>query len=240
MSSLPRKSVTGLPLKKYVLDTLNGLIDYLQTHRIKAGKGIDVRETASGYVIGLAQPPSNPPQVLNAGGGADGIEASVTGGTASVTLTGGTGSVNLVGTGGCTISENLGTGDIEINATGGTSTISIGFPDFTQGVAVSGRTTYGPFNYPVWLVGNVRNYTGSGAVGDCQCLITLNGNGFSCIWLWLMYTSELKCQGTYGDYVPSLENHVFMPIPPGVYFYINHNHVASDPATLDLYYYPCI
>ena len=69
MSSLPRKSVTGLPLKKYVLDTLNGLIDYLQTHRIQAGRGIDVRETASGYVIGLAKPPSNPPQVQNAGGG---------------------------------------------------------------------------------------------------------------------------------------------------------------------------
>ena len=118
MSSIPRKSVTGLPLKKYVLDTLNGLIDYLQTHRIQAGRGIDVRETASGYVIGLAQPPSNPPQVQNVGGGgggADGIEASVTGGTASITLTGGTGSVNLVGTGGVTISGNTSTGNIEID-----------------------------------------------------------------------------------------------------------------------------
>lgn len=119
MSSLPRKSVTGLPLKKYVLDTLNGLIDYLQTHRIQAGRGIDVRETASGYVIGLAQPPSNPPQVQSAGGsGADGIEANVTGGTASITLTGGTGSVNLVGTGGVTISGNTNTGNIEIDASG--------------------------------------------------------------------------------------------------------------------------
>jgi hypothetical protein len=155
MSSLPRKSVTGLPLKKYVLDTLNGLIDYCHTHRIKAGKGIDVRETASGYVIGLAQPPSNPPQVLNAGGGADGIEASVTGGTASIALTGGTGSVNLVGTGAVTITRNTTTGDIEINATGSTS--SVGFPDYTSNKvsanAIVLDTTYGAYAFPVWVVG---------------------------------------------------------------------------------------
>lgn len=61
----------------------------------------------------------------DSGGGADGIEADVTGGTASITLTGGTGSVNITGTGAVTITKNTNTGDIEINATGGTAS---GYP----------------------------------------------------------------------------------------------------------------
>lgn len=53
-----------------------------------------------------------------AGGGASGIEADVTGGTASISLTGGTGSVKFVGSGNVSIDENL-SGEIEISGGGG-------------------------------------------------------------------------------------------------------------------------
>ena len=195
MSTLPRKSVSGLPLKKYVLDTLNGLIDYLQTHRIRSGHGIDVQETASGYVINLARTPTNVPQVQNTGGGADGIEANVTGGTASITLTGGTGSVNLVGTGAVTISGNTTTGNIEINATGGSGTV--GFPDLLTGSAVSGGTNY-PVTSDSWLVGHVGIY------GDTSLNYPTNLSGYVDLKVSLTATPsqsntfELYCnQGLY-------------------------------------------
>lgn len=237
MSTLPRKSVSGLPLKKYVLDTLNGLIDYLQTHRIRSGHGIDVQETASGYVINLARTPTNVPQVQNAGGGADGIDASVTGGTASITLTGGTGSVNLVGTGAASISKNATTGDIEINATGGTSTTSLGFPDYSSGMAVSGGTTYGGYANNGWLIGDVTSPNSAYATGDCECIVTLNGNGFSALSIVLLNTIGLT---NFQNYAGVITNPVFLPIPANVSFNINPSVVSGQDATLNLKYYACI
>lgn len=239
MSSLPRKSVTGLPLKKYVLDTLNGLIDYCHTHRIKAGKGIDVRETASGYVIGLAQPPSNPPQVQSAsgGGGADGIEASVTGGTASITLTGGTGSVNLVGTGSASISKNATTGDIEINSTGSGGGAVVGMPDYANPLVtqVYYNTTYPSTYYTdqdVWIIGSLNtvfdpnDYSLSGHVE----IAISNGTVTNTILLQDIYTNTSSNSH-------EIETPVFMPIPRGFSFQLTHG--SSTPG-LGVKIYPCL
>ena len=239
MSSLPRKSVTGLPLKKYVLDTLNGLIDYLQTHRIKAGRGIDVRETASGYVIGLANSPSNPPQVQSASGdGADGIEASVTGGTASITLTGGTGSVNLVGTGSVNISGNTNTGNIEINATGGTSTF--GFPDYSNEVVAHGNidltgSTYS-YAYPVWLIGGIGME------------LDANGDVWADINLWVNSSPNqtririLEINATAEDNakIDYLSVPVCVPIPANTPFYFSPNATDMNYCRNDLGIYGCL
>lgn len=76
-------------------------------------------------------------------GGATGIEAAVSGGTASVTLTGGTGSVNLVGTGGVTISGNTNTGEIEIfGSTGGGGGGSASYPAWGSLVAQTINPTW--------------------------------------------------------------------------------------------------
>jgi hypothetical protein len=160
----------------------------------------------------------------------------VSGGTATVDVSG----VNpLEIVAGSNVNITGGTnGEVVIGATGGTSSSAV-FPDFTNGTSISGGTTYGPFSYPVWVVGNVQNYTGADATGSCQCRMSLNGSGFSNITIWLMFTSELKCTGEISDYVPDLYNHVSFPIPSGVTFYINPS-FASDTATLDLAYYPCI
>ena len=233
MSSLPRKSVTGLPLKKYVLDTLNGLIDYLQSHSIKAGRGIDVRETASGYVIGLANPPSNPPQVLNAGGGADGIEASVTGGTASITLTGGTGSVNLVGTGSVTISGNTNNGNIEINATGWSG--GVGFPDYAHPLVQNGNVVFGttyPSGYAaqnVWLIGRISMVADQNNQLAGSLIVNLN-DGTNSETLWLADTL-LDNVGGQED-IP-----IMLPIPSNYTFELDYN---NQPDSISLGIYPCI
>lgn len=234
MSSLPRKSVTGLPLKKYVLDTLNGLIDYCHTHRIKAGRGIDVRETASGYVIGLAQPPSNPPQVQSAsGGGADGIEASVTGGTASITLTGGTGSVNLVGTGSVTISGNTNTGNIEINATGGSG--GVGFPDYAHPLVQGGNVAFGttyPSGYAaqnVWLIGRITMFADQNQQLAGSLIIHLS-NGTDTETIWLADTLLNNMDGQ--EDIP-----IMLPIPASYTFRLDYN---NPPDSIALGIYPCI
>lgn len=237
MSSLPRKSVTGLPLKKYVLDTLNGLIDYCHTHRIKAGKGIDVRETASGYVIGLAQPPSNPPQVQSAsgGGGADGIEASVTGGTASITLTGGTGSVNLVGTGSVTISGNTNTGNIEINSTGGTG---VGFPNYANEVVsrgnvdIFGTTTY-TYNYPVWLIGYVGAQSDENDQVRCSLSVVIGTSPNS----ERVYIADLNNDYTF---IGSYTTFICMPIPANTPFYFLEGGHDTSLYMNELAIYPCL
>lgn len=239
MSSIPRKSVTGLPLKKYVLDTLNGLIDYLQTHRIQAGKGIDVRETASGYVIGLAQPPSNPPQVERGGGGggADGIEANVNGGTASITLTGGTGSVNLVGTGDVTISGNTNTGNIEINATGGGGGAVVGMPDYANPLvtSVAYNTTYPSTfyaNQDVWLIGMLNtvfdpnNYSLSGHVEIALSNGTVTNN-------ILLQDIFMNVSSNANE----IETPVMLPIPRGYSFVLTCGSVTPG---LGVKIYPCL
>lgn len=55
MASLPRKGITGDNLKKWVVDTVNGLIDYLHSHRLRPGYGINIQETPSGVVVSLAK-----------------------------------------------------------------------------------------------------------------------------------------------------------------------------------------
>lgn len=67
MGSIPPKAVSGQNFKKWVVETLNKLIDYLHGARIRPGYGIMVRETPSGTIVELAKKQAAP--VNNATGG---------------------------------------------------------------------------------------------------------------------------------------------------------------------------
>ena len=77
MASLPRKGITGDNLKKWVVETVNGLIDYLHSHRVRPGNGIRVDETPSGVVVSLADRPA--PSVVQISGGTSGGGSAVIG-----------------------------------------------------------------------------------------------------------------------------------------------------------------
>ena len=236
MASIPRKSVKGANLKKWLVETIDGILDYLHSSRIRPGYGIAVEETPSGTIVRLAGTPSGNAPVSKGGGtGATGIGATVTGGTASVTLTGGTGSVNLVGTGSVTLSEN-GNGEIEINATGGGGAV-IGFPDYLHPLVTSVQynTTYPGTAYAdqsVWLIGMLNpifdpnNYALPGHVS-----ITFTDG---------TYTNTILIQDIYMNVSSNsneLETPVMLPIPAGVEFEITYS--GSSPG-LGVKIYPCL
>ena len=155
-----------------------------------------------------------------AASGATGIEASVSGGTASITLTGGTGSVNLVGTGAVTISGNTTTGDIEINATGGTSGAT-GLPYYETGLPPAEvSTVYGPYAYDVWLIG----HAGQNGVDGATLTLAINTN-----LTLILYDANFGSGSQQSLYVP-----VFVPIPAGNSFEL------YGSADFDLRIYQCV
>ena len=236
MASIPRKSVKGANLKKWLVETIDGIIDYLHSSRIRPGYGIAVDETPSGTIVRLASTPSSNAPISTGGGtGASGIGATVTGGTASVTLTGGTGSVNLVGTGSVTISGNTNTGNIEINASGG-SPGSVGFPDYAhplvQGGNVAFLTTYPGTAYAdqnVWLIGRIRMVADQNQQLAGSLIIYLS-DGVNTESIWLVDTLLDGMDGQ--EDIP-----IMLPIPAGYTFELHYN---NPPDSLELGIYPCI
>ena len=239
MVSLPRKGEKGQNFKSWAVDSINKLIDYLSDGTyLRKGDGISVERTPSGIIIGLEKKGESISQSFTSDGGTlQDISATVTGDTASLALSGSTSSVNFVGTGAVTISGNTNTGNIEINATGGTSTASLGFPDYSSGMAVSGGTTYGGYATDGWLIGDVTSPNSAYATGDCECIVTLNGNGFSALSIVLLNTIGLT---NFQNYAGVITNPVFLPIPANVSFNINPSVVSGQDATLNLRYYACI
>lgn len=69
MASIPRKSVKGANLKKWLVETIDAILDYLHTSRIRPGYGIAVEETPSGTIVRLAGTPSSNAPVATGGGG---------------------------------------------------------------------------------------------------------------------------------------------------------------------------
>ena len=106
MGSIPPKAVSGQNFKKWVVETLNKLIDYLHGARIRPGYGISVRETPSGTIVELAKKEASQPASVSGGtaSGAQNLSVSVAGNTASVALSGSTSHVDFVGTGSVEIS----------------------------------------------------------------------------------------------------------------------------------------
>jgi hypothetical protein len=237
MPSLPKKSSKGANFKTWTVDTVDALIEYFNSNWIQEGSGISVRRTASGVVIGLAKTPPVPSVKFTTGGGStQDISANVSGGTAFIMLSGSTSAAKFVGTGSVTISGNTNTGNIEINATGGTTSTSVGFPDYSGGVSVSGGTPY-VFTTNGWLIGSICNTSGLADTGNCECNIVLNGNGFSEFMITLYKITDLT---NYNNNIPLISKPVFLPIPAGVSFQLNTT-IRNDTADIsNLKYYPCI
>ena len=170
-----------------------------------------------------------------AGGGADGIEAAVTGGTASITLTGGTGSVNITGTGAVTITGNTNTGDIEINATGGTAG-SVGFPDYVHPLVQAGNVAFYT-QYPgsayadqnVWLIGRITLVADQNQQLAGSLIINLTkGSGTETIWLNDTLLDNMDGQTDFP---------IMLPIPSGYTFSLAYN---NPPDSISLGIYPCL
>lgn len=239
MVSLPRKGEKGQNFKSWAVDSINKLIDYLSDGTyLRKGDGISVERTPSGIIIGLEKKGESISQSFaNDGGTLQDISATVTGGTASLALSGSTSSVNFVGTGSVTISGNTNTGNIEINATGGTSTASLGFPDYSSGIAVSGGTTYGGYVNNGWLIGSICNTSGLGDTGNCECDVILNGTGFSAFTITLYKITDLT---NYNNNIPLISKPVFLPIPAGVSFELRPSILAETADLSRLKYFTCI
>ena len=230
---IPSKIQHGEKVIATVFDKINGIIDYLNASRIRKGPGILVDESPSGTVIKLEDNrPATPPQVLPAGsGGASGIEAAVSGGTASITLTGGTGSVKMVGSGSVSISGNT-NGEVVLTGSGGSA---VGFPNYFNPVVDRGDvdlsgTTYS-YNYPVWLIGNV----GASSDENDQVRFDLD------LWLGSSNQERVGISQTSNDYtfMGTITNFVCIPIPANTPFYF----VTVDDLSLylnELTIYPCL
>lgn len=98
---IPRLPASGENLKKYLMDTIKAILNYLHASRVRPGYGIDVRETPSGTIISLAKKQTSEASSSSSSGGGttQNLSATVSGSTATVALSGSTSSVEIVGTG---------------------------------------------------------------------------------------------------------------------------------------------
>lgn len=231
---IPSKIQHGEKVISTVFDKINGIIDYLNASRIRKGPGILVDESPSGTVIKLADNrPATPPQVLPAGsGGASGLSATVSGGTATVEISG---STALVIKPGANIQISGGTnGELIISATGGGG--ATGFPDYFSPNIVDNlafSTTYGPFNNLVWLIGKVFS------VIDTDVL-----RGDLTVWVYGGTNSE-RIDVFNADIGPvntmdiaSFGSLVMLPISAGNTFELHW--VSAEPDISNLRIYPCL
>lgn len=186
MPSLPRRSVKGTIFKKWVVESIDQIIDYLTSNWLQAGNGINIRRTASGTIVEL-QKVNTAPQTSGGGGGGgivQDISATVSGNTATVALSGSTSHVDFVGTGDVTLSENA-DGEVEINCTGGTGgggTAAV-FPDLSNPIEdIEFDVTHAAYPYPVWLIGSI-GVDSSISGNTVVCSVVVGGNGVN-VYTW--------------------------------------------------------
>ena len=225
---IPAKIQHGEKVIATVFDKINGIIDYLNASRIRKGPGILVDESPSGTVIKLADNrPATPPQVLPAGsGGASGLSATVSGGTATVEISG---STALVIEPGANIQISGGTnGELIISATGGGGVI--GFPDYSkfdtaEFISLVNQQVTKTYTYPIWLIGEAAKNTGA----DMSCTITIDIGGKTIDLLSVSIGSTTL----YGYVVP-----VCIPIPANTTFTLTAS--GGFLSILNVYALPCL
>lgn len=72
MASLPKKGVKGANLRKWLIDSIEQLIDYLHSTRVLPGDGIMVKETPAGVIVSLAKKSTSTVNNSTGGGGGGG------------------------------------------------------------------------------------------------------------------------------------------------------------------------
>lgn len=225
MPSLPNKSIKGAAFKKWVVESIDKLIDYLSSTYIQVGQGLKINRTPSGLVIELAKPAKETQNNTTGGTGAtQDISATVTGGTASISLSGSTSAVELVGGSNVSITGNT-NGQIEVDATAVT-----GMPDYyyssAQFISVDSSA---PVVVPsqaetMWLIGEVGVNTSSNMSGTVSVSI-----GYMTLMLFDLTIGS-------GSSLSGLTVPVSIPIPAGHSFQLN----ASGAAVGNFHLYPTL
>lgn len=240
MAGLPQKSIKGANLKKWLIEAVDGIIDYLKSGiYLVPGPGISIERKPSGIVISAKKPSvSAPPPVKPAASSVQDISATVSGGTATITLSGSTSSVLVAA--GSNVNITVGTnGEVIIGATGGTAS-SVGFPDYFNKweIGLELSTPYS-FAYPVCLIGSVGSVwydTGGGSTsgdvrGGLRVWITDDGTNYEAV-----YAFYANFEAVNDD--TRVESFVNVPIPAGYTFTLQA--VGDDPDISELSVYPCI
>ena len=225
MPSLPNKSVKGTAFKKWVVESIDKLIDYLSSTYIQVGQGLKINRTPSGLIIELAKPAKETQNNTTGGTGAtQDISATVSGNTASIGLSGSTYSVELVGGSNVSITGNT-NGQIEVDATAVT-----GMPDYyyssAQFISVDSSA---PVVVPsqaetMWLIGEVGVNTSSNMSGTVSVSI-----GYMTLMLFDLTIGS-------GSSLSGLTVPVSIPIPAGHSFQLN----ASGAAVGNFHLYPTL
>lgn len=233
MPSLPRKSVKGAIFKKWVVESIDAIIDYLSSNWLQPGNGINIRRTPSGTIVEL-QKQNKTPQTSGGGNGiVQDISATVSGSTAAIVgLSGSTSSVAFVAGSNMSLASGE-NGEIVLNSTGGSGTV--GFPDLLTGSAVSGGTNYAVTS-DSWLVGHVGIY------GDTSLNYPTNLSGYVDLKVSLTATPsqsntfELYCnQGLYQVSYSGLNEWFPVCIPIKAGYTIRLTISGSAIANLSLY-----
>ena len=168
---IPRLPVSGENLKKYILDTLRGILDYLKATRLVEGDGISIRETPSGVIVSATRKGTAPGGASGAAEYDPGIGITITGGTPGVPE-----KINANITGGTSISVTGGTNGnpLVISYTGGgggTIGIDSSVSGGTASVYLSGGTG------SVKFVGRHGVYIAGGSAGEILIEGSTSGGG---------------------------------------------------------------
>lgn len=197
---IPRLPVTGENLKKYILDTLKAILDYLKATKIRAGYGIAVDETPSGTIVRLAKVASSGASGTGTSEAeiSGGLGIVVSGGTGgnpyviksnikagfAISLTGGSGGspyvvgLNVQAGSNITLSGGTNGNPLIISSTGGGGGGGIPFPDYaaltTSSSSGTVLTNGSPFTATSngWLRVSIRN---DGGLSDGCFRLSLDG-----------------------------------------------------------------
>lgn len=202
MPKLPNKSIKGANFKKWCIESIDAIIDYLSSARyLQGAPGVTIERKPSGIVIGLEK---QAPQTASVSGGTaaySGLTATVSGGTATVDVSG-VNPLELVA--GANVNITGGTnGEVIINS----SNTPLGFPDYSNPVEPLYFDTSYTYTYPVWIIGTV-GYSSSSSTTTVMCGLNFIGSVSHRLFYW----SDVNTP------TDALEVPVFAPIPANTEF----------------------
>ena len=109
-------------------------------------------------------------------------------------------------------------------------------PDFNNPTSVVAGTQYGPFNHPVWLIGDVGVLTYDAISYDVELNYTASSTGVaSSITLF-----RIGFQINVSPVLVMLYNPVSFLIPPSTPFFVSASTTAPQNLRINLNYYPLI
>lgn len=216
MPSLPNKSIKGTAFKKWAVESIDKLIDYLSSNWLQAGNGIVIRRTPSGTVIELQKQNASQQSAIS-GSTASGLTATVDGGTASVAVSGNYPLIIEPGNANVQISGGT-NGELFIGASAlvGMPNYSYASQGYLETFTVYQTSKVKTYNQSVFLIGRFSVDTASSMSGSIQ--ISLGSLYFTPFDLTIGNTS------LYGLSVPFC---YLVPANTHIEFYAQNNAIAT-------------